>query len=158
MCLYNVREVGKAKEDIVCYKVLLYATDIFKEPKYITPFEEIEVPYACIHARVPFMAVHKYWETPVTTPAELKLRGQVGSGFIHTYRSMDDIREEATFYSWLNSRSGGHVAIFKCIIPKDTLYCRGSGDSDRVSVYASKKIVFEEQVPLPDYLKEYRNF
>lgn len=153
MCLYNVREVGKAKEDIVCYKVLLYATDIFKEPKYVTPFEEIEVPYACIHTREPFIAVHKYWETPVTTPAELKLRGQVGSGFIHTYRSMDDIRGEATFYSWLNSRSGGHVAIFKCIIPKDTLYCRGSGDSDRVSVYASKKIIFEEQVPLPDFLK-----
>ena len=154
MCLYNVREVGKAKEDIVCYKVLLYATDIFKEPKYITPFEEKEVPDACIYARAPFIATHKYWETPIETPAELKIWNQVGSGFIHTYRSMDDIREEAAFYSWLNNRSGGHVAIFKCIIPKDTLYCRGSGDSDRVSVYASKKIVFEEQLPLPDFLEK----
>lgn len=153
MCLYNVREAGKAKEDIECYKVLLYTTDIFKEPKYITPFEEKEVPDACVYARAPFIATHKYWETPVTTPAELKLRGQVGSGFIHTYRSIDDIREEAAFYSWLNNRSGGHVAIFKCIIPKDTLYCRGSGDSDRVSVYASKKIVFEKQLPLPDFLE-----
>lgn len=155
MCLYNVREAGKAKEDIVCYKVLLYATDIFKDPEYITPFEEKEVPYACIHAREPFIAAHKYWETPVTTSAELKLRSQVGSGFIHTYRSIDDIQKEAAFYSWLNNRSNrGHVAIFRCIIPKDTLYCRGSGDSDKVSVYASKKIIFEEQLPLPDFLKE----
>lgn len=154
MCLYNVREAGKAKEDIECYKVLLYTTDIFKEPKYITPFEEKEVPDACIYARAPFIATYKYWETPIETPAALKIGNQVGSGFIHTYRSMDDIRGEAAFYSWLNNRSGGHVAIFKCIIPKDTLYCRGSGDSDRVSVYASKKIIFEEQLPLPDFLEK----
>ncbi len=154
MCLYNVREAGKAKEDIECYKVLLYATDIFKEPKYITPFEEKEVPDACIYARAPFIATHKYWETPIETPAALKIGNQVGSGFIHTYHSMEDIREEAAFYSWLNNRSGGHVAIFRCTIPKDTLYCMGSGDSDRVSVYASKKIVFEEQLPLPGFLEK----
>lgn len=155
MCLYNVREAGKAKRDIECYKVLLYTTDIFKEPKYITPFEEKEVPDACIYARAPFIATHKYWEIPIVTLTALKIMNQVGSGFIHTYCSMDDIWKEATFYSWLNNKSNrGHVVIFRCTIPKDTLYCKGSGNIDRVSVYASKKIIFEAQLSLPDFLKE----
>lgn len=42
-------------------------------------------------------------------------------------------------------------------IGKSALYGRpvpSSGGSDKVSVYASKKIIFEEQLPLPDFLKE----
>mgnify|MGYP006874639238 CR=1 FL=1 len=134
MCLYKDKKYHPfnkhliAEEDIVCYKALVHSSidppDILR-----TPFQSEPIRISVyLDYQIPFIAREdskflSFWQH------KLGLSKRVGSGFIHTYRSIyfaPAIRQ---------------VHLFKCIIPKGTEYFIGTDDD-----YASKKIIFLEQL------------
>lgn len=134
MCLYKDKKHHPfnkpliAEEDIVCYKALVHSS-IDPPGMLHTPFQLEPIRISVyLNYQIPFIAGDdsKFWSF---WQHKLGLSKRVGSGFIHTYRSI------------LLDCVIRRVHVFKCIIPKGTEYFIGIDDD-----YASKKIIFLEQL------------
>lgn len=140
MCLFKDTKIHKhnrplvAKEDIVCYKILDYWS---WSDEYYTPIQGEKIPNKCIKEKVPFKApirnIFKFIRKHI-------LGGSlsVEEDFIHTFIDVNKPFSERR-----------DRVMFKCVIPKDTLYYVGI-DND----YASRQIIFLEPVNIDD-LGEY---
>ena len=134
MCLYidkkihgPFQRIKKAKEDIVCYKVLrdygdhLYTPYIFSEVSSQVYKGELPMVGECSNIRKLFRRIFH--------------SNEIGEGYIHIFRLQSWAQGEAHF---LTSQKES-VSLFKCIIPKGTYYYQGKyGD------YASECIIFKE--------------
>lgn len=134
MCLYTNQICPlRARKDIVCYKRFesLYALRIFnlmmtsvrgymvRIPKTNEPTVMIAYPENCIEKL----------RTIDTTRDRYNARFRIYGGMIHAYTKLE------------YSKGPWPVVIFKCIIPKGTLYYKGtSGD------ICAKKMLIVEQV------------
>lgn len=114
-----------AEKDIICYKKIQQVG----RNAYITPCTYTQIPIECIQDKVPFKAVilsrFKFIWRHILGFSDI-----VTDGFIHTFSSVP-----LYFDLSRNNR------VFKCIIPKGTIYFIGD-DGD----YASKQIIFVEQL------------
>lgn len=133
MCLFS-NEIFpiKSKEDIVCYKELLLSKD---EKYYMTPY---------IYTRVnrTEKSINGYklkseilgFITHMISSGILKIFNhpysiEVSRGFIHTYNELSIPR-----------KMDEYLHIYKCIIPKGTLYYYS------IFGYASRSIIFKQRV------------
>lgn len=118
-----------AKEDIVCYKILIRFDYI--DPPYIlyTPFmyEPVNIQ-TYLNNKISFIAKNdnKFYSF---LRHKLGFSRIVKSGFIHTYNYPVKPNKQL------------RTSVFKCIIPKGTKYFVGE-DED----YASERIIFVEQL------------
>lgn len=118
-----------AKEDIVCYKILVKLYPFDAPYVLYTPFryEPINIE-TYLNNSISFIAkdnnkFHSFFRH------KLGFGRIVGSGFIHTYSYP------------VKSNKYLRTSVFKCIIPKGTKYFVGE-DKD----YASERIIFVEQL------------
>lgn len=134
MCLYidkkihgPFQRIKKAKEDIVCYKIL---RDI--EDKLYTPYTFSEVSSQVFKGELPMIGecsnIRKLFR-------RIFHSDEIGEGYIHTFRVKAYLQNELRHITFL----GEKAATFKCIIPKGTYYYQGE-DGD----YASECIIFKE--------------
>lgn len=123
MCLYKRGSRKRAKEDILCYKVLIYN---IKESKYHSKFKKYEWE----------IGVEK--EAGKTKPGCISKYGEIGSGYFHSYK-----------WAWAINSNGStseyKECIFRCIIPKGSYYYEGI-HSDGIDGYASKKLKILEEL------------
>lgn len=114
----------KAKKDIIVYKILR-SNLLLGKNMYYTPFRlcivDIKEPLIC-----------DVFDTP-----HLSDREYIINFGIHTYKNIRSIKKKYN----ISHIPKGSFAIFKCIIPKGTLYWVGKNGE-----YASERIEFVEQV------------
>jgi hypothetical protein len=161
MCISNIKEVGYAKQDIVCYKVYEDTFFIAKKPKdkngipedyEYTPGERIyNTPFrgAILHKDqllgkqdiVPKVSFSEMRHNSENILDELHGRVIIEEGFVHAYLSKSDMHKDfKNFYSDLSHP----FLAFKCVIPKGTLYAIGSFDgNDSVKSIAAEKMRIE---------------
>ena len=142
-----------AKEDIVCYKILKRIDD-----NWYTPFRATPIDNDVVWGRVeqfPFNRDYrpKLHERIQSLWREDSRRTFIGEGFVHACTSQDGgervLNELRSLeYGYLR----GHyvepkifLALFKCVIPKGTLYVTGRDYYDNTG-YACKKIKFVEKI------------
>ena len=88
------------------------------------------------------------WEGVNVTEEEFKeimdvTLSAVGDGAIHTFSSITNARKDRGWHrSW--HREFDYI-IYKCIIPKGTLYYEGTFNGD-MRAFASNKLIFKEEV------------
>ena len=136
MCLYldkkihgPFKRIKKAKEDIVCYKVLCV-----HDGNLYTPYTADEVPYQIYKGEVPMVG------DPLKSRRIFKRifhSDVIEEGYIHTFRVEQCALSTAEHFE----RMGFKTRIFKCIIPKGTYYYRGT-ERD----YASEQIVYKHEL------------
>ena len=120
MCLNSKwRFPKRAKNDIVCYKIL--ETDNGDE--YYTPFLSTNVDIT-----KPFKAEG--------ISLSFNTRYEKTTGYIHTVSSLECIR------TYLRNIDCIKTVIFKCYIPKGTKYHKSLDNFE----YCSRKIIFDKQV------------
>jgi len=161
MCLFleeNKRTVKIAKDDIVCYKVMLRIIYSDGTVVFATPFQDDivekeilqgEKPYV---AKVPGVGDDRVDISTDEFPLIYSYRhggwgNSIGRGAIHTFTSQKSAKSQAAWFRFITSTSKGDTArayvIFKCIIPKGTQYFQGKCDCERNS-FASRQIIFKE--------------
>ena len=119
MCLVSKwRFPKRAKENIVCYKILEKMGE-----GYYTPYQDVKVDIT-----KPLKAVGN----SITFFDPLEKR----SGYIHTISDLSLIKY------YINGMGCSHPIVFKCIIPKGTKYHKSQDDDE----YCSKKIIFDKQI------------
>lgn len=135
MCLYTKnREPFLAKEDIVCYKVLIKTKIpcVYKTPVTRTRFTK-------------FPLIKKNFKAEgdrkvVKIPLSVGIYFEISIGFIHTHKNVESIK------CWINSMlvCGDNYVIFKCIIPKGTYYYENETEyaSERIEILDRVKVDF----------------
>ena len=162
MCL-NYESAARyqtAKKDIVCYKILKCVDD-----EWLTPFRGTPIDNDVVWGRVeqfPFNTDYK----PILHECIPSLWGNtyrtcIGEGFVHACASQNGAENvlkemKSLEYGYLR----GHfvepkisLALFKCVIPKGTLYVTGRDDYGNTG-YACKKIKFVEKIKELEINKE----
>jgi len=130
MCLYTAEtKLKTAKEDIICYKVLihypsstiLYTPYVYKTIKFIDMF---------LH-------------NPIKADGLVRKRKQFKNyqpsfnlGLIHTYITARDAQTIIT---------APEYKLYQCIIPKRTKYIDGYDGMGKLT-YASKQIIIQQQI------------
>lgn len=148
MCL--VIELGsrlnRAKKDIICYKVVKVegyrAAKLFKET-ITTPYQSTLISKEVINGEKPFIA-KTYRGATVTDKMFEQYKpyfGEIKGRAVHTFATKIDAKAEA---DTLKVMTGDICRIYKCIIPKGTLYYNGFYEGKKS--FASQKIVFKEAV------------
>ena len=155
MCL-NYKATARyqtAKKDIVCYKILKRIDD-----NWYTPFRATPIDNDVVWGRVeqfPFNRDYrpKLHEHIQSLWIEDSRRTFIGDGFVHACASQDG--GERVLNELMPLEHGylrGHyvepkifLALFKCVIPKGTLYVTGRDDYYNTG-YACKKIKFVEKI------------
>lgn len=136
MCLYIddkihgiFKRIKKAKEDIVCYKILHDHCG-----RLFTPYTITEVPSQIYQGEVPMVG------EPLKSRRFFRRifhSDLINEGYIHTFRVWPCARNAAEWFA----KKGVRVRIFKCIIPKGTYYYQGT-ERD----YASEQIVYKQEL------------
>lgn len=147
MCLHTKRIFPrKAKEDIICYKTLVYSE--WSDDMY-TPFRN-----ACVTTENKIIG---FEQKPADKLVWWSRRGEINEGAIHTYSKKehlfgcahiiyDDNGFPCDIANW------GRNRIFVCKIPKGTFYWEGKyGD------YASQKIVYLKEI-IPNEDKDFLSY
>lgn len=146
MCLIIETETPKrAKKDIICYKVLRLVNNDGTETVK-TPYQFSKVPKDVINGKKTFTAKTDRGTTVTDKMFEQCRRyfgdfGEVNKRAIHTFATKIGAKTDANS---LKHYIGGKYVIYKCIIPKDTLYYEGYFECKKS--FASQKIVFKEKV------------
>lgn len=134
MCLFidkkihgPFRRIKKAKEDIVCYKILsIHCGNLF------TPYTADKVPSQIYKGELPmvgdFSKIRRFFR-------RIFHDDFIEGGYIHTFRT----KYRADLVDYFFMRNDVNTRIFKCIIPKGTYYYQGSAED-----YASECIIFKE--------------
>jgi hypothetical protein len=159
MCLIAYTKLQEAKDDIVCYKFLLYQRDVRFPLKdmhdnqfdiavavrmediehFYTPVMESEVDNRCIYQGMPYIADECFFP----------IYDKLGGGFIHTYADKERASAIVEHFILDDRRpSETYGRLFKCIIPKGTLYALGKDEASGYDAYASYQIIFKEEVPV----------
>jgi hypothetical protein len=159
MCLIAYTKLQEAKDDIVCYKFLLYQRDAQFPLKdicndqfdigvaarmegiehFYTPVMESEVDNRCIYQGMPYIADECFFP----------IYDKLGGGFIHTYADKERASAIVEHFILDDRRpSETYGRLFKCIIPKGTLYALGKDEASGYDAYASYQIIFKEEVPV----------
>lgn len=136
MCLFidkkihgPFRRIKKAKEDIVCYKILrVHCGHLF------TPYTADEIPSQIYQEEVPMVG------DPLKSRRFFRRifhSDLIEEGYIHTFRVWPCARNAAELFA----KEGIKVRIFKCIIPKGTYYYQGT-ERD----YASEQIIYKKEL------------
>lgn len=136
----------RAKKDIICYKVIKRYTFSDGTENLHTPYKFAPIPKDVINGKKPFTAKTSGGATVTDKMFERCGRyfgdfGEVSKCAIHTYTTETGAIADADL---LKQYYGGNFIIYKCIIPKDTLYYEG--DFEGIKSFASKKIVFKKMV------------
>ena len=160
MCLIAYKKLQEAKDDIVCYKFLLYQRDAQFPLKdicnnqfdigvaarmegiehFYTPVMESEVDIRCIYKGMPYIADDCFM--PI-------YNNQLGGGFIHTFADKEKASAVVEHFILDDRRpSETYGRLFKCIIPKGTIYALGKDEATGYDAYASFRIIFKEEVPV----------
>lgn len=128
MCLYTNQICPlRAHKDIVCYKrfEILYALSLFNVMRTSVIGTIVRIPID----EPTVMVAHPNWIERVRNTLEGGAKFRIYGGMIHAYTKLE------------YSKGPWPVAIFKCVIPKGTLYYKGtSGD------ICAKKMLVVEQV------------
>lgn len=123
------KRIKKAKEDIVCYKVLhSHCGNLF------TPYTITEVPSQIYQGEVPMVG------EPLKSRRFFRRifhSDLIEEGYIHTFRIEQCARNTAEQFA----KKGVRARLFKCIIPKGTYYYQGT-ERD----YASEQIVYKQEL------------
>jgi hypothetical protein len=136
MCLYIDREIHgplkrikKAKENIVCYKILrVHCGNLF------TPYTADEVPSQIYKGEMPMVG------EPLKSRRFFRRifhDDLIEEGYIHTFRVKQGAYSAAEWFA----KDGTKIRIFECIIPKGTYYYQGT-ERD----YASEQIVYKQEL------------
>lgn len=160
MCLIAYTTLQEAKDDIVCYKFLLCQRDAQSPLKdmydnqfdiamaarmediehFYTPVMESEVDIRCIYQGMPYIADN--YVSPI-------YNNQLGGGFIHTFADKEKASAVVEHFILDDRRpSETYGRLFKCIIPKGTIYALGTDEATGYDAYASSRIIFKEEVPV----------
>ena len=160
MCLIAYTTLQEAKDDIVCYKFLLHQRYVRFSPedKYVNPFGtavvdrmediehfytpvmESEVDTRCIYEGMPYIANDCFMPS---------YNNQLGGGFIHTFADKEKASSVVEHFILDDRRpSETYGRLFKCIIPKGTIYALGKDEATGYDAYASFRIIFKEEVPV----------
>lgn len=164
MCLIAYTTPQEAKDDIVCYKFLLYQRDAQFPLKdmhinqfdigvaarmesiehFYTPVMESEVDTRCIYQGMPYIADDRSLAIYNAPYNQL-----LGGGFIHTFADKEKASEVVEHFILDDRRpSETYGRLFKCIIPKGTIYALGKDEATGYDAYASSRIIFKEEVPV----------
>lgn len=136
MCLYTKNVLQKAEKDIECYKVLKHYIGLeYSINIFCTPWTN-----TFVNINATFRAVGR--DTLSTNDDKTFIYSE---GFIHIFKSIKDAIYYMEILDKSKNNSNIKYEIYKCIIPKDTLYVEGKTASNRDS-YASKKIKFIEEI------------
>lgn len=159
MCLIAYTKLQEAKDDIVCYKFLLYQRDVHFPLKdmrdtqfdiavairmediehFYTPVMESKVDTRCIYEGMPYIADECFFP----------IYDKLGGGFIHTYADKERASAIVEHFILDDRRpSETYGRLFKCIIPKGTIYASGEDEATGYDAYASYQIIFKEEVPV----------
>ena len=122
MCLTNLttKQPKTAKEDIICYKLLIETFEGLLRAYFREFFYTIGKLYTLPHFTY---STNPFWEAP-----------QVGQGF-HSYSIPD--------YPINRSKRYKSFIAVKCIIPKGTKYWKGDQEGGH-TCYASRAIIIKE--------------
>lgn len=116
MCLVIGRysKIKEAIEDIICYKILEKT-----KRGFVTPYRRVLVDVESKIMRA---------EGEIRVYTEFDERVKVDKGVIHTFKNLDDACEELEFFMSTStmSTSTSEFKIYKCIIPRGTLYYTGA--------------------------------
>ena len=140
MCLICPDSIRReAFEDIMCFKVLKLSSI-----GYMTPCVEALIydEDNVLHHKKPFVASDEVEIVHMQNGLE------INNGYIHVFRKLEDA---AVYSKYLESidETDSPMRVFRCIIPKGTVYFQGYYDhyGPRDS-FAAKQIVFIEQMQL----------
>lgn len=145
MCLI-VKEANKTKKPVECYKVMLEAFDI-DSGEYamtVTPFQYVRVNKKILNGKCLFKAKSNpsdiKWDC-IDNQLRIKtgknifmIKHVVSGGFIHVYMDKSEMTDDINWYLRNIDGNKEHignkwyilkVAVYRCEIPEDTLYCRG---------------------------------
>lgn len=148
MCMFSNSLLKIATRKIECYKVIIewseYPDLVANNPEFLhheTPYQGKLISLKQIKGKKPFKA-KGLTERTKTEGNNTKGKFIYEGGLIHTYQNLEDIKKGFCF-GWWNKDS---IKIYKCYITPGTRYVEGvDGGSDAVC-YASKKIVFGEEI------------
>lgn len=137
MCLYidkkihgPFKRIKKAKEDIICYKILRVHCGYY----LFTPYTVSEVPSQIYKGEMPMVG------DPLKSRRFFRRifhSDLIEEGYIHTFRVEQCAHRVAEWFA----KEGIKVRIFKCIIPKGTYYYQGT-ERD----YASEQIIYKQEL------------
>lgn len=137
---------NRAKEDIICYKVVRVevccTATLFKE-NFLAPYQETPISNEVINGKKPFIAKDYKGEEITEEVFEIRkpVLDTIAGCAIHTFATKNGAKTEATE---LRDLFLDKFYVYKCIIPKGTLYYEGIYDHKKS--FASHKIVFKERV------------
>lgn len=151
MCLtLSKTKVFKAKTDIICYKILRKRINAYGVVSFETPFRNVKIDKETLLGKKPFVArklsyiSHIPKMEPVSEQTFTNLLDSapcIDEGAIHTYRNERHAKSDLEI---IPKQCGDCTfVIFKCIIPKDTLYYVGNFGKN-ICCYASRQLVFKE--------------
>ncbi len=133
MCLYTKQICPlRARKDIVCYKrfKLLYGLSLFN--LMITPVRSmmVRIPKDEPTVMIAYPNSIEKLRTIDTTRDRDNVRFRIYGGMIHAFTNLE-----------ICNKGSLPIAIFKCIIPKGTLYYKGTNDD-----ICAKKMLVVKQV------------
>lgn len=131
MCLVLAGRRKKAKEDILCYKVLKEHLDINGDIKHLNSpyFERYE------------WVLGKKASNEMPTPGEID-NNQIKGGYFHSFSKEKDALDESW---WHIPHFDERIGVYKCVIPKGSIYYCGE-HSDGGEGYASKCLKIVEKI------------
>ena len=137
MCLYAKGKIKKAEEDIVCYKYLSLSIGR-------NEYGDISSTWCSPYINIGW-EIGKVKEISDNVPCYDY--GCVTYGFFHTFKNLNDTEAAKNHYDFWNNSGMKQLGVFKCIIPKGTLYYEGVHNSiQQYEGYASRKLLIVERV------------
>lgn len=145
MCLVIKSLDGKlklkiAETDIVCYKLIMNLSS-----KYITPWQQVKIPKACIKGKDEFKAEGELCISDHSNHCD------ISGGVIHTfYDEYSALKERISHTHPELPFSNSHIfEIWECVIPKGTEYIEGTYRNTwggTYCSYGSKSIRFVKKI------------
>ena len=126
MCMFTFQEKERiAQDDIECWKVIQYKTNIFGNKIAVTPIIERFIPKRILSGKSYFRA-RGFKDVD-------KINGKtiIRRGFIHVFSNIESAQKFIISSPYC-------LQIRKCVIPKGTKYYK----SDDYTEYAARKIKF----------------
>lgn len=151
MCMYSNKLLKIATRKIECYKVILEWSEfpdlVAYNPEFLhheTPYQRKLISLEQIKGKKPFKAKGFTERTRAVVGNRDFGKFIYEGGLIHTYQSLEDIKRDFRFGMWNKDA----VKVYKCYITPGTRYVDGIDGSSDTACYASKKIVFGEEISL----------
>lgn len=155
MCLHvTLNQKEKiAKEDIICYKILIRTIGDDGNPQLITPFCDKLITDDTLKGK-PFRPDRR---TKYQIEHDNLYFDQRGAGWIHVIddkkiaakvlrQERDTLKTFNKACKYFEGKLTKEILLYECVIPKGTKYIAGS--STWGSGYAAKKIIFKREIKI----------